>query len=65
LLDEPGAADGRRDQARITQRDEREERREEKLKSIAAAVASKGRQRPALGPRRGNYRRIRALLCCL
>ena len=38
----PGAADGRRDSARIHQRDTREERREEKLNSIAEAAELKG-----------------------
>jgi N6-adenosine-specific RNA methylase IME4 len=39
----PGAADGRRDARIIVQRDEREERREDKLKSIAAAAVLSGR----------------------
>ena len=37
-----GAADGRRDAARIIQRDTREERRDEKLRSIGAAAALNG-----------------------
>ena len=38
----PGAGDGRRDARIIVQRDEREERREDKLKSIAAAARLSG-----------------------
>jgi len=38
----PGGADGRRDARLIIQRDTREERREEKLRSIAAAAALEG-----------------------
>jgi N6-adenosine-specific RNA methylase IME4 len=38
----PGAGDGKRDAARINQRDTREERREDKLSSIATAAELKG-----------------------
>ncbi len=38
----PGAADGRRDARLIVQRDTREERREEKLRSIGEAAALNG-----------------------